>query len=123
MNKKRLDDIKVENFIWIIYLILIALSFYGNKLEKSYFLTGNNQDKETYRKIIILIFSIALIIYFYFFIDSLNSYQELTPYDTKEKRDYTKLNTIASTLILIAGIIFLIIAIKDKNIETEIAFT
>ena len=42
--------------------------------------------------------------------------------DPQKKQDITKLASIASILILISGIIFLIIAIKDENIDLEHAF-
>ena len=35
---------------------------------------------------------------------------------------FNELNYIASALIVIAGVIFLYIAIYDKNLDTEIAF-
>lgn len=37
MNNKldRLEDIKIENFVWIIYLVIIALSYYANSKEKN----------------------------------------------------------------------------------------
>ena len=50
-TKKRLNQIKIENNIWIIYIGIIILSLYGNKKETDYFLTNNLQSKETYRKI------------------------------------------------------------------------
>ncbi len=120
---KRLQEIEIENFVWIIYLILIVLSFYGNSLEKKYFLNQNLSTKEQYRKITIFIFSIALIIYFYFFKDSWDAWKNLTYFDTEKKKNFTTLNFFASSLILIAGIIFLYIAISDTELETEIAFT
>ena len=43
---KRLKEIKNENIIWIIYIGIIALSYYSNYLEKNYFL--NNEYKGVY---------------------------------------------------------------------------
>lgn len=39
MNKdklSKLEDIREENFIWIIYLIIIILSYYANSKETKY---------------------------------------------------------------------------------------
>ena len=33
---KRLKDIKVENYVWVIYICIIILSWYANNLEKDY---------------------------------------------------------------------------------------
>jgi len=42
--------------------------------------------------------------------------------DSKKKKDLTYLSMIGSILILISGFIFLYIAIKDEEINVEIAF-
>ena len=120
--EKRLQQIRIENFIWIVYFFIIALCLYGNYFEKEYFLTGNQINKETYRKITILIFCVAIIFYTYFVADNWKEYQSLNCYDSKEKIKYTQLNLIGSTLILISGLIFLYIACSDTELVTEIAF-
>ena len=120
--EKRLQQIRIENFIWIVYFFIIALCLYGNYFEKEYFLTGNQINKETYRKITILIFCVAIIFYIYFVADNWKEYQSLNSCDSKEKIKYTQLNLIGSTLILISGLIFLYIACSDTELVTEIAF-
>ena len=90
----RLKDIKIENYIWIIYIGIIVLSWYANGKEKNYILTKSSYD------------------------DVL----ELKPGDSNKKIVLRYASFIGSFLILISGIIFLIIAIVDDNIDTEIAF-
>lgn len=119
---ERLKEIKIEDFIWIVYLGIIALSFYSNYLEKKYFLYKNNQDKEKYRNIIIIIFSILIIVYFYFLKDSYESIKKIKPNDNEQTKNLTYLSFLASFLIFISGIIFLYIAIKDENLNIELAF-
>lgn len=122
-NKEEiLRTIEIENYIWIIYLVIIFLSFIANKEEVNYFINNDMQSKNNYRKLIIIIFSIALGIYYYFFISGYETYKNLSPYDTESKKFFETINFIANTLILIAGVIFLIIAIFDEELETEIAF-
>ncbi len=119
-NYKRLKQIEIENKIWIVYFFLIGLCLYGNSFEKKYFLYGNNYDKEKYRKITIFIFSIAVIIYFYFFIDSYKDVKN-NNYNTKSK-SYSELSFLGSTLILISGLIFLYLAVVDIDLDIELAF-
>ena len=119
-NYKRLKQIEIENKIWIIYFFLIWLCLYGNSFEKKYFLYGNNYDKEKYRKITIFIFSIAVIIYFYFFIDSYKDMKN-NNYNIKSK-SYSELSFLGSTLILISGLIFLCLAVDDTDLDIELAF-
>ena len=118
-----LKKINIEEFIWIIYLIIIYLSFYSNKLERKYYLYDDHKAKNTYRNINIIIFFIAFLVYIYFFIDGYKSINNLSIYDDSFKRFLNEISFVASTLILIAGSIFLFIAIYDINLDTEIAFS
>ena len=118
----RLKDIKVENYIWIIYIGIIVLSWYANSKEKDFIIYKNENSKKEYQALMILIFTILLFIYYYFTIDSYDDVRELTSLDSKKKIVLRYASFVGSFLILISGIIFLIIAILDDNIDTEIAF-
>lgn len=118
-----LKKINIENNIWIVYLIIIALSFYSNSFEKKYYIFNDLDAKEKYRKLNILIFSMALIVYCYFFKDGYDSVQNMSISCDKKKKTLNELNLLASTLILISGIIFIYIAIVDTNLDTELAFS
>lgn len=120
--EKRIKQIDNENIIWIIYFFLIGLCIYGNKYEKKYFYTNDENAKNIYRKITIIIFVIAIAIYIYFFIDSYSDVMDSKNKNNQKSKNLNKLNLLGSTLILISGIIFLYIAIVDTNLDTEIAF-
>lgn len=124
MNNKldRLKDIKIENYIWIIYIGIIILSWYANSKERNYILYNNDASKKQYQNLMILIFTILLFVYYYFTKASYDDIKELNEYDTDKKVILTYASFIGSLLILISGIIFLIIAITDNEIDTEIAF-
>lgn len=70
----------------------------------------------------IFIFSILIIIYYYFTKDSYDDLKSLNKFDSKKKKELTYASFIGLLLILISGIIFLNIAIRDDNIDTEITF-
>ena len=116
---KKLKELKIENFIWVIYIFIIILSWYSNYLEKNYFLYNDLYSKEKYRKILILIFSILLIVYLYFL---KSSYDDLKNNNENKNKNLVFLSFIGSLLIAISGFIFLYIAYADKNIDVEIAF-
>lgn len=124
MNNKedRLEDIKIENYIWIIYIGIIILSWYSNSKEKKYLLYNDEQSKKEYQNLIILIFTILVIIYYYFAKSSYEDYKELNYNDSEKKKNLQLASLIGSVLILISGIIFLIIAIMDEDIDIELAF-
>ena len=117
----KLKEIKIENIIWLIYIGIIVLSYYSNYLEKDYFINKNNKSKEKYRKTLTIIFSVLVIIYSYFFIDSVSDIKNIYKY-SKDKKNLVLLSSLASLLVLISGILFLYISYKDENIDVEIAF-
>lgn len=124
MNNRldRLKDIKIENYIWIIYIVIIYFSWIANSKEKNFIINNDSKSKQDYQSIMILIFSILIIIYLYFTLDSYEDVKKLNIYDSLKKKILTNASLTGSTLILISGIIFLLIAIFDDNIDTELAF-
>ena len=123
MNKKiikRLNKIETENNIWIIYLLIILLSYYANSKEKDYFINNNLQSKDLYRKINIIIFIILIMVYSYFELDAISSLKDNNKTNKIKKLD--NLSFMATTAVLISGILFLYILIEDEELEEEIAF-
>ena len=119
---KRLEDIKIENIVWIIYIGIIILSWYANSKEKKYLLYNDLLSKKEYQNLLILIFTILVIIYFYFAKSGYEDILNLTSYDSPKKQMLTKFAFIGSFLILVSGIIYFILAILDDEIEIELAF-
>ena len=126
MNYSELDDklreLKIEDFIWVVYIGIIILSWYANSLEREYFINNDLISKEKYREIMIIIFSILIIVYYYFLKDSISSLNNIGVNDSEEKKRLLYLSFIASLLIFISGLIFLYIAFRDENIDVELAF-
>ncbi len=122
-NIERIEQIKIENFIWIVCIILIGISIYGNFYEEKYFKYYNEEDKQIYRNALIFVFSIAMIIYIYYLYDSYESYIKSKNTKDQKAKDLATLNFWASILFTIAGAILLYIAVVDENLNTEISFT
>lgn len=119
---RRLEELKIEDFIWIIYVGIIILSWISNDFERDYFINNNLDSRDKYRHLLIFIFVILIIIYIYFFKESLEDIRELKPTDTDKKKVFTYLSALGSFLILASGAIFLFIAISDEEVDVEIAF-
>lgn len=119
---EKLKKIKIENYVWVIYIGIIILSWYANYKEKNYLLYNDQKSKREYRNLLILIFSFLIVVYFYFTKEGYEDIKNLNIYDSLRKRKLTYASFVGSVLILISGFIFLTIAILDEDIETEIAF-
>ena len=119
---KKLEELKIEDYIWVIYIGLIIMSWYSNNLERNYYIYNDEVSKKKYRKILIAIFTIAIFVYLYFLKGSYDDIVNLKPYDTEEKKRLVFLSFIGSLLIAISGFIFLYIAIRDEDLNVELAF-
>ena len=119
---EKLKELDKEDFIWLIYVGIIFMSWYSNVFERKYFIWNDLKAKEKYRKITIGIFAVLIVIYTYFLNDAKKAVEKLNFYDSDQKKELTKLAFVGSFLILISGLIFFYIALKDENIDVEIAF-
>lgn len=120
--KEKLDELKTEDYVWLLYIGIIIISWYSNNVERKYFITGDLKSKEKYQRLMVLIFTILLVVYFYFTKSSYDDILKLKQSDSKSKKDLTYLSFLGSFLILISSIIFLYIALKDENLDVELAF-
>ena len=118
----KLEDIKIENFVWIIYIGIIFLSWYANSREKKYLLYNDEESRREYQSILILIFSILIVVYYYFAKSSYDDYMNSVDSADNRKKNLLLASFIGSFLVLISGVIFLSIAIMDENIDVELAF-
>lgn len=119
---EKLNEIKEENFIWIIYIGIIILSYYANFKEVNYLLFNDEKSRQDYQNIMILIFTILVIIYYHFTKQSYNNFKNLNITDSEKKKILTYASFIGTLLVLISGIIFLSIVVLDENIDVEIVF-
>lgn len=119
---KKLQQINIEDFIWVIYIGIIFISWYANNLERKYFIYNDLNSKKVYRYLLIFIFSILIIIYLYFFKDSFADLKSIKSDDSNKKKFLTFLSFIGSLLIVLSGFIFLYIAYMDEDIDIELAF-
>lgn len=120
IDYERIKDTRIEDFIFIIYYLIITLSLYSNKIERDYLYTGNDYDKTRYRILLYIIFGIAFLVYLYYTIDSYKTLKEVS-YDDENRKLY-ELSFLASFLVLISGCIYLYIISNDEEARVELAF-
>ena len=118
----KLKILNTEDYIWLIYIGIIFMSWYSNSLERKYFTENDIESKTKYQKIMVLIFTILIVIYLYFLKESINDIKNLKTWDTPKKKNLVYLSFLGSLLIAISGFIFLYISIVDENLDIELAF-
>ncbi len=107
-DQERIDVLKRENIIWVIYILFAIFGTKANNLELADLYNGNNKNEKKYRTINIIIFIVAVFIYIYFTTLAYKVYQ-------KNKKTTTFMVFVGSFLILIGGILFLIAEILDSE--------
>ena len=95
------------------------MSWYSNSLERKYYIYNDLLSKKKYRKVLITIFLVLVVIYSYFLSSSYNDLINIKPTD---KKKLIKLSFLGSLLVFISGLIFLYIAYTDKDLNVELAF-
>lgn len=119
--ENRIKEIKIENIVYLIFIIIILLGIYANNNEIDYFLNNNEDSKNNYYYTMIIIFLIVVIISSYYFYKSYIEVTNTKYLDKSKTKEYNKLNLIANGLAFLSAIIYLYIAITDTNIEVEIS--
>ena len=118
--KDELSRLHREDFIWIIYFIIIGFNLYSNFLEETFLKNKDIKLQKKFRKINEGIFIIIIIIYIYFVIVSYDRLKELNKNDNFRKKKASFLSLIVSLLFLVGGIISLYLAFEAENLDDEI---
>ena len=114
-DSETLNEIRIEDYIWIIYIFLAIFAIVSNHYEKEYELKHEKKDEKTFRNINTFIFVITLIIYIYFVIINYKHIKKLNPNSSFKEILIENAGFIASVLFLIAGAISLFISIYGSD--------
>jgi len=117
-DNNELREVTINEWIWVIFVILSLANIYGDELEKQSLQEKSCRDKNA-RKIFLTTASVALIIYFYFVV---NSYNKLKIEKSKNKNTKLReINLLGNTLVFIGALLLIYFNIKNKNeITTDI---
>ena len=74
---KTLKELKIEDFIWIVYLFIAGLALFSNFLERKAILNNDMLAKKEYKTINICLLSIGFFIYLYFLIVAYQDVKEV----------------------------------------------
>ena len=94
--ENKLRQLLIEDKIWLVYIGIIFLSWYSNNLERNYFVFNDKISKEKYRKVMIFIFSILVIVYFYFLKQSINDIKNIKKTDSEKRKTLVYLSFYGS---------------------------
>lgn len=103
-----LNRLKLEDYIFIIFIVVSILNIYGNNLLKKTHIYNDNKYKKNADEIFLIVIIVTTILYVYFFKRNYNVYK-------KTKSNKLIIKVIGSFLILVGSICLLIFQISDSN--------
>ncbi len=118
---KKLNRLKNEDFIWLIYFFIVIAALYSNNDERKYLFTKNNKYYKETKIINTIILTIAFFIYLYFVLleaEDLNDYQNKL--NEQSYIEHTA-RLVASILFLVGGAIYVILELVSKEPD-EVGF-
>ncbi len=116
----KLQRLKTEDFIWVVYIFIAIAAIVSNHFEKDYILTKNLKNQKKFKVINITIFCIAFFIYLYFVLLNYENISDLKRQATKKEVITAQAGLIAALLFLVGGIINLFVEINQNTPDEDI---
>ncbi len=116
----KLNRLKKENLIWLIYFFIIIAALLSNAYEKYFLETKDYRNEKIYRTLNITVFCVAFFIYLYFVIVSYEDVEYLKKTSTKKEVIHAHVQLIAAILFLVAGGLALYNEINKAAPDTDI---
>lgn len=116
MNQNEtLNEIRMEDYIWFIYIFLAIFAIISNHYERKYLEKHNKYDENSFRTINTSIFTITFFIYLYFVIINYKHIKKMNANATPRQIRIANAGFIAAVIFLIGGIINLLISIFGND--------
>ena len=113
IDEKRVSELVIDEWIWVVFIILSALNISGDELEKHYCYNHLEEEKNRAKKIFTFTVFVSFIIYAYLAAKNYKKYNTL-----KQSNQDTRLASIrcfASILVVIASSLFLTAQLEDAK--------
>lgn len=118
---RKLQLLKEEDFIWLIYYFIITFALVANELERRYLLDNKEPEINVAKKINSTILIIAFIIYLYFVVVTIQNFDILKKNGTRKEVRVAFERLIANIIFLVAGAIAIYADYDSNTIGTDIA--
>lgn len=111
LDSETYNEVRVEDYIWIIYIFLAVFALISNHYEKDYLKTHNKEEESIFRTINTEIFIVTFIIYLYFVYINYKHLKRLNPNSSPKQVILANAGLVAAILFLIGGGISLVISL------------
>ncbi len=118
----KLQRLKNEDLIWLIYFFIVIGALLSNNYERNYLLTGDTSGQKKFKVLNITIFSVAFFIYLYFVLLNYEDIQTLKRDASRKEVLNVHIGLISSLLFLVAGALALVGEINRGGPDEDIGF-
>lgn len=102
---EQLAELKIEDYIWIIFIFVSIAAIVSDYFEKDWLLTKNKKDYKTYKTINVTLLIISFIVYLYFVLLSYKKYKQTRHNKSIKELFFSEVNLFAASLFLIGGLL------------------
>lgn len=120
LDSETFNEVRIEDYIWIIYIFLAIFALVSNHFEKEYILKHGKREENIFRTINTEIFIVTFIIYIYFAFINFKHIKRLDPNSSPKQVFLANAGLVAALLFLIGGAISLYISIVGNDEEDVI---
>ena len=117
MDSETFNEVRIEDYIWIVYIFLAFFALISNHYEKEYLIKHNKKDESIFRTINTEIFIVTFIIYLYFAYINYKHIKRLDSNSSPKQIFIANAGLVAALLFLIGGAISLYISIVGNDEE------
>lgn len=115
MDSENFNEVRIEDYIWIIYIFLAIFALVSNHFEKEYLKKHEKKDENIFRTINTEIFIVTFIIYLYFTYINYKHIKRLDPNSSPKEILLANAGLVSAILFLIGGGIALWISIHSED--------
>ncbi len=120
LDGETLKEVRVEDYIWIIYIFLAIFAIISNHYETEYLNKHSKRDENIFRTINTEIFIVTFIIYLYFVYINYKHLKRLNLNSSPKQIFLANAGLVAALLFLIGGGISLYISIIGDDEEDSL---
>lgn len=113
IDNERINELVIDEWIWIAFIILSLLNIRGDECEKKYCYDHIQEEKAKAKKIFNFTVFCSFLIYFYLATKNCKKYNKAK--QTNQDVSIIEIRCIASILVVIASSLFLSAQLSDKT--------
>lgn len=119
VNEKRISELVIDEWIWVVFIILSILNITGDECEKKYCYNNSIDDKIRARRIFKFTVFVSFLVYSYLAYLNCCKYREAKI--NNKNSDLSGIRCISSLLVVVASVLSLSAQVLDsKSINPSI---